>query len=121
MANATKAHDNRAVCAHLSPVGTLQSACEDFPWLEDILAGVVWLKSEGDTATRPLRQSLVYLILCMCDVITVDEVHELTGGRRSRQHAAGYAAAARVASKAVMAHIQRMGSRPQDLSSISNL
>ena len=119
--NATKSHDNRAVKAFLEPVSLLHHTCEEHPWLAHILDGVVWLKSPGDTATRPLRRSLVYHIISMCDVISTDAVHEVTGGRFSAQTAARYAAVARVASKAAAARIRTLPAGVEVAGSISNL
>ena len=119
--NATKRHDNRAVKAALEPVSFLHHACEEHPWLGPILDGVVWLKSPGDTATRPLRRSLVYHIISMCDVISTEAVHEVTGGRCSAQTAARYAAVARVASKAAAARIRKLSAGAEASGSISNL
>lgn len=121
MGNATKTHDNRTVRAFLEPVSLLHHAYEDHPWLAHILEGVVWLKSPGDTGTRPLRCSLVYQLLSMCDVISTEAVHEMTGSRYSAQSAARYAAIARVASKAVEARIRQATNGAGAAGSISNL
>lgn len=121
MANATKTLDNREVKEYLSPPSFLWVAFEDHPWLEDILAGAVWLKSAGDTSTRPLRKALVYQVLSLCDDITTEAVQDITGGLHSPQHAALYAAAARVSSRAALAHIRGMAVRPPPSISISNL
>lgn len=122
MANATKTHDNREVKEYLYPPSLLWEACEDHPWLDDILTGAVWLKSAGDTSTRPLRKALVYQVLSLCDDITTVAVQDITGGRHSPQHAALYAAAGRVASRAVAARIQGLsGQAPSPPISISNL
>lgn len=118
--NATKRLDNRSVKAFLEPASLLHHAYEDHPWLEHILEGVVRLKSPGDTATRPLMRSLVYHIISMCDVISTEAVHEVTGGRYSAQGAARYAAIARVASKAAAARIRSLAGA-ESSGSISNL
>jgi|GEM_PF-6210702 hypothetical protein len=101
-ANATKVHDNRAVKAFLAPLPpALREGLEEHPWLDDILTGAVCLKSPGHRSTRPLKASLVYLLVGLSDVISVETVHEMTAGRYSNQQASRYAAASRVASKAI--------------------
>jgi hypothetical protein len=109
-ANATKVHDNRSVMEFLAPLPpTLREGLAERPWLDDILTGAVSLKSPGQKSTRPLKASLVYLLVGLSDVISVEAVHEMTGGRYSNQQASRYAAAARVVSKAIAGRMRDHG------------
>lgn len=103
-----KSFDNRIVQEHLSPGTTLAEAYEARPWLEDILTGTVLLKTQGETASRPLRKSMVLHILGTCEVITVEAVHRVTNHRYSNAQASKYAACARVASRAIRSHLEAL-------------
>jgi hypothetical protein len=106
-------HDNRRVQHYLSAFYCVTELCEHHREAEDIFAGVLSLKTAGDTATRTLSRQQLFHILQWCPEITVRAVLQVTHGRIARQTAEKYAASARVASKALEALFRRLsgGSR----------
>ena len=76
-------------------------------WMDDILMGVSWLQSKGQNSTRPLNKTLILRVLLHCDSITSEEVGRTIGRDHCRSQADRYTAAARVASKAIEAELDR--------------
>jgi hypothetical protein len=105
--NATKRHDNRRVSAFVAVFDTVSELCEEFPAVADILTGVSWLKSPGDTATRPLSRAVLFHVLARCEVITTEATARATNGRYKRACVERYAAHARAASKALALLLDR--------------
>lgn len=76
-------------------------------WVGDILTGVSWLQSKGQNSTRPLDKTLILRVLLHCDSITSEAVGRTIGRDHCRSQADRYTAAARVASKAIEAELDR--------------
>jgi hypothetical protein len=106
--NATKRHDNRRVSAFVAAFDTVSDLCEEFPTVADILTGVSWLKSPGDTSTRPLSRAVLFHVLARCEDITTEATARATHWRYKRAGVERYAAHARAASKAVAALLDRI-------------
>lgn len=94
-------HDNRAVQRFLGHYYRVGELCEDYWRAEDIFTGVVHLRSPGDGSTRTLSRQTVFHVLQWCPTIDLASVKRVTGGRLGDRATAQYAAAARVASKAL--------------------
>ena len=101
MANTPKKHDNHNVHAFLSNYFTASDLCRDHPRIDDIFSGALALKTAGNTATRSLSRSALFHILQRCPVITVAAAGAATNSRYAQSTLEVYAAAARVASKAI--------------------
>lgn len=99
--NRPKMHDNRAVSERLRGYLVAGELCEDVPGADDIIAGVLEFKTPGDTATRTLSRQTLFHVVQQCPVITVEAVAQVTNGRFAERTCRAYAAAARVASKAL--------------------
>lgn len=100
--NIPKTHDNHAVCEFLADYESAADLCGDYPRIDDIFSGVLAAKTVGDTAKRALNRSTLFKILQGCPVITAEAINIATHGRyTSPRSLTGYAAAARVASRAV--------------------
>lgn len=108
MANVPKKHDNRAVAQFLSDYWSASDLTENLPQADDVFSGVLALKTEGDTATRSLSRTTLFTVLQACETIDVQAINEATLGRYSERTLQAYAAAARVASKALAALIRRL-------------
>lgn len=108
MANVPKTHDNLAVSRFLADYWSASDLIESVPQADDILAGVLGLKTAGDTATRSLSRSTLFVVLQNCETIDVRSIDEVTLGRYGERTLQAYAALARVASKALAALIQRL-------------
>lgn len=105
-------HPNGPVTAFLAGYFSAAEACEELSWLDDILAGVVWLKTEGDSGTRPLSRKVLFCVLQRCEVISTAGVGAVMAGRARPRTVERYAAAARVASKAITARLANVKLRP---------
>lgn len=116
-----KTHDNRRVQAALVPWfihagsgsvdhgdgGERPESFTGMSWLDDIIAGVSHMQSEGQKSTRPLDRSLILRILLRCPTIDATSVSAVTGRDYGRAQTDRYTAAARVASKGVAAELDR--------------
>lgn len=100
-------HDNRRVAAFMSHYRTAFDLGQDRPALDDVLTGAALLQSEGQGSTRPLSRLKLFMVLQHCPTISTGAVSEVLGGDSSRSQADRYAAAARVASKAIVMHLDR--------------
>jgi hypothetical protein len=108
MANVPKTHDNREVSQFLADYWSASDLAENLPQADDVLSGVLALKTEGDTATRSLSRFTLFTVLQSCETIDVASIEEVTLGRYGASTLCRYAAAARVASKALAAIIRRL-------------
>lgn len=52
-------------------------ACDDYPWIDDIVTGVVHLDLGGNT--RPLSVNMIYTLISTQPVITTSIIMEATG------------------------------------------
>jgi hypothetical protein len=99
--NKPKSCDNSAVARFLEGYYSAADICEDFPEVDDIFSGVLALRTEGVTSTRALSRQVLFHILRQCETIDVDSVNAATNELYAYRSLAGYAAIARVASKAM--------------------
>lgn len=113
--NTPKTHNNSTVQAFLSNYYTVTELCDTFFSIDDIVSGVLELKTPGDSSTRTLSRKLLFHILRWCPMIDVASIEKLTRGRYSYNSLAGYATVARVASKAIESFIGSLPKRPQGL------
>jgi len=115
--NVAKSWDNAKVSDFLDGYFSAGELCRDYPEVDDILSGVLALKTAGDTSTRSLSRQVLFRILQCCPAIDVASIDVMTNGQYSYRSLAGYAAAARVASKALAEFADRMRpGEPQALS-----
>lgn len=103
-------HDSARVHAFIHPYLKAWELCEDHPRIGDIFSGVLELKTAGDTSTRSLSRQVLFHILQCCPAIHVQGIAKATNGRYAYRSHAGYAAAARVASKAIDRYVSEMPS-----------
>lgn len=103
-----KRHDNLRVSRFLAGYLSAGELCADYAAVADILKGSLMLKTEGNTATRPLSRQVLFHILQQCPSIDVSSLAAATNGRYAYRSLAGYAALARVASKALEAFIDKL-------------
>lgn len=94
-------HDNTAARAIVDPFLTVGQLCRAIPQADDILCGVLAARAEGDTATRTLSRRSLFRILQACPSITVEAVREALPRGYAERTLRAYAAAARVASRAL--------------------
>lgn len=94
-------HQSTKTCTFLDSYLTSAEACEDHPWLDCILSGVLALRTAGDTATRSLSRKVLFNLLQQCEVISTREVAEVLRGRYASRTIEQYALTARVVSKAI--------------------
>jgi hypothetical protein len=107
VSNTPKAHDNSQVQAFLDGFCTVSELCREYPEMDDILSGVLALKTSGNTATRTLSRQVLFHLLQHCETITVASLNDATCERYAYNTLAGYSALARVASKAIAGCIDR--------------
>ena len=105
--NTPKAHDNTVTQSVLDGYYSAAEVCEDHARIDDIFSGVLALKTGGNTATRSLSRQTLFHILQCCQTIDVISINKATHGRYAYSSIAGYAATARVASKAIERFIGR--------------
>lgn len=99
--NTPKMHNNLTVKNFLSDYFQAGDLCEQFHKVDDIFSGILELKTAGNSATRSLSRQVLFHILQCCPVINVDSINEATNRQYAYSTIAGYAATARVASKAL--------------------
>ena len=114
--NTPKMHDNTKVQAFLFNHYYVTELCETFPQIDDIFSGILELKTPGDTSTRSLSRTVLFHILQWCPVIDVASIERVTHGRYAYRSLAGYAASARVASKAVERFIDTLPGGRREMS-----
>jgi hypothetical protein len=105
--NKPKALCNAKACAFLSDYANVSELCRDHPQVDDLFSGVLALKTAGNTATRSLSRCTLFQILQRCPVITVAAAIVATNNRYASSTIEGYAAAARVASRAITSFMTR--------------
>lgn len=103
-----KSHDNTVTRQFVSNFWNATDMTQTYPATGDILAGVLALKTEGDSSTRSLSRTALFRVLTYSDRITVSDVRRLLGARYSDRAVQRYAEAARVASKALAAFISTL-------------
>jgi hypothetical protein len=101
-------HDNLVCPALLAGYLGAGEACQEHPWFDSILSGVLTLRTAGDSSTRALSRKVLFSVLQWCPVISVEELQRLLGGRYQSRTVERYAAVARVAAKAVEAHVWKV-------------
>ena len=117
--NISKQHDNSTTKDLLGHFLGMEDLRCYFSRINDILVGVSMLKTEGDGATRALvRVDLLFRILQALPVITAEAVQRFMGPGSSARTAWAYAAAARVASKAITAEVQQRSLTAADRASL---
>jgi len=94
-----KVQDNRTVHAFASNFWNATDMTQVYPGTDDILSGVLALKTDGDSATRSLSRTCLFHILSNLDSISVREVQALLRSNYSERTVQKYTEAARVASK----------------------
>jgi hypothetical protein len=100
-----KQHDNTAVRAFVRCFWNASDMIETYPKTDDILSGVLALKTEGDSATRSLSRSHLFKILSILPRITAHDVGVVLGARYNERTCQKYAAAACTASKALASYV----------------
>lgn len=108
-------HPNAEASDYLADYLNASEACADLPWLDDILAGVLALRTEGDSGTRSLSRKVLFLVLQRCQVISSRHVDTALGGRYQPRTVERYASLARVASRAIAARIPGAGGVAESL------
>lgn len=108
--NKPKSWDNSTVARFLAGYDKAFYLCEDFPEVDDIFSGALELRTEGTTSTRALSRQVMFHILSQCETIDVRSVNAATSGRYAYRSLAGYAAIARVASKALERFVREIES-----------
>lgn len=101
-------HDNLPIHEFLFGFYSVGELCAHFPQVDHILTGVLELKTAGDTSVRTLSRSTLFHILQWCPTIDVASINTATNGRYAYNTVAGYAATARVASKALRRFIEEL-------------
>ena len=115
MSSLPKTHDNGRVHRYLHSYLKAWELCEAHPAIDDIFSGVLALKSEGDSSTRSLSRQVLFHILQCCPSIHVGAISGATNGRYAYSTNAAYAAASRVASKAIANYLDQMNCKVQPL------
>ena len=100
-----KMQDNHAVREFASNFWNATDMTSVYPATDDILAGVLGLRTEGDSATRSLSRTSLFHILSNLGSISVREVQALLRSSYSERTVQKYTEAARVASKALAAFV----------------
>ena len=110
MSSTPRTHDSRKVQAFLDSYSTCGELCRAHHRIEDIFSGALELKTAGDSSTRSLSRRALFHVLQSCGSINVASINTVTNGRYAYCTLASYAAAARVASKAIERYIGRLPS-----------
>ena len=101
VSNVLKVSDNAKVSDFLYGYFSAGQLCREYSRIDDILSGVLELKTARDTSTRALSRQVLFRILQCCPSINVESINEMTNGRYAYSTLASYAALARVTSKAI--------------------
>lgn len=100
-------HDSRRVQAFVANFSGAYELGAEFPPLDDLLTGVVHLRTGGDTATRPLSKRVLFRILSTCSVISTEATARVLRGEYGSAAVIRYTTLSRVASKAIEVHLDR--------------
>lgn len=98
-----RAHDNTRVAAFMGSCLEVGELLDNWPRVDDILTGAVQLQTEGQGSTRPMSKRRLFQVLRSCPVIGTHATALALGLDNSLTTAKRYAAAAGVASRAVLA------------------
>lgn len=99
--NATKLFDSGRVQQFIARFPHISALYGHARAIDDIFEGSVRAQSEGHTATRPLSKRMLFRVLARCPTIGTQAVDWAIGGGYSRAQVYRYAAAGRVASRAI--------------------
>ncbi len=106
-------YDNVTVKGILEHFVDTYELAGQFAAVESILCGASLLKTEGDTATRPLvKVGLLFRLLQALPIISTDAIQTFMGPAAGERTVRCYAAAARVASKGIEAWSQACAATP---------
>lgn len=108
MSNVPKTHDNTSVQRFLDGYYSANDLARDYPEADDILSGVLELKTMGDTSTRSMSRQVLFHVLQWCPAITVASINTATNGSYAYATLARYAALARIASKSLEVFAERL-------------
>ncbi len=103
-----KHQDNTTVRTFTRCFWNASDMIETYPKTDDILSGVLALKTERDTATRSLSRTHLFKILSILPRITAHDVGVLLGSRYNERTCQKYAAAASTASRAIAAYLSTL-------------
>lgn len=97
--------DNRRVQTFMCKFMKTSQLLDNFPSIDDVFSGVVWLQTVGEKHDGPLSKRNLFRVLRSCEVIETTAVTAaLAVGHNaaySKSTVARYSAAARVASRAI--------------------
>ena len=112
-------HDNTKVRDFLFGYFSAGELCREYLAIDDIFSGVLALKSPGDSSTRSLSRQVLFHVLQWCQTIDVASINTVSNGQYAYRTLAGYAATARVASKAIEGFIDRVSPARADALTVS--
>lgn len=103
MAKKEYVHDNTWLMEELQQYASYGEACDDHPWIEDVLTGVCHLDLGGNT--RPLRRQLIWVLMAHQPTITTSVIMEATG--KSLSHSKKIVGMVRIACRAVEKELRK--------------
>ena len=78
-------------------------ACDDYPWIDDIITGVAHLDLGGNT--RPISKNMLYVLISTQPTITTSIIEEATG--KSNSHSKKLVALLRVACRTLEKELRK--------------
>jgi len=90
-------YDNSYLVEEFIDYPTYGAACDDYPWIDDIITGVSLLDLGGNT--RPISKNVLYVLMSTQPTITKNLIKEVTG--KSDSHAQKLTAMVRTACRAI--------------------
>jgi hypothetical protein len=99
---------NATVQGFLEGYFSASEACQAHLWLDDILSGVLALRSGGDSRTRALSRKVLFLLLQRCNVISTKHAKAVLQQRYQDRTIERYASLARVASAAIAPRLRHV-------------
>jgi len=94
-------YDNSSVAHFLCGIVHCDELCSQYPEADDILTGVLALRTEGCNSTGSMSPRLLLSILSNCPEISVEAINRHTSGSKAERTCRAYAQLARVASRAL--------------------
>ena len=81
MAKKEYVYDNSYLVEEFISYPLYGMACDDYPWIDDIISGVANLDLGGNT--RPVSKNMLFVLISTQPVITTSVVEEATGKSNS--------------------------------------
>lgn len=103
MAKKEYVYDNNYLVEEFSHYPLYGLACDEYPWIDDIITGVANLDLGGNT--RPVSKNMLFVLISTQPIITTSLIEEATG--KSNSYAKKLVSLLRIACRAIESELKK--------------